>query len=1103
MFVKNRTLMQGGRTNLGMYRPIFGICSNQRLTSLRNWLKTQSRLPDVIAIQDPPLHLAFFPVSLYNTWFRGDNGSGDRVAITGEDSPYYRLYSPPYPNAHEKRALFDERKRIEEAKQKLDNQPEGCKQLAKVAFLVHQSIEEWAVSEPPTLPNRGLVASLHIKIGPGELVVHNFYNHNHPNGRLDIADLIDPCGDERKAHVVVGDSNLQHPLWSRNCNEKYISRKAKSLAEAMKAKEMVCKNDGSITYARGRRSSCEYASSIDIIFVSGFLADQSWYNVLNVPGYESDHAITSVTISMDLRRKSGIRFLWKEADRSRYNDFVASRIRMLTLPPNPNEADLNRTLGTFRDIIHEAMLRHVTIRDIFQHHPIRPSSIKNSEDYRNRVERESKSKSGVHRLAKNVSNHGKPRPLKHTPDFEPTPEYSEKVRCFVGSIWPLYSASPETRVSVLRQYSFDNWRYHLLTRTQASLNNNNTSSTNTNYWPLPLPLLDPAREQYDSDQQEEVARLLKDASDHKSPGVDGIPYEALKICACLNLRLHPTSFKDCITKPGKDPSLPKSYRPIALLNSLAKLLERIIADRFKQVEGMLPFTQFGAPGRSTTLALELLTTQIYTGWTKKIQGKLLGRLISLGIPDWLVEITWSFLSDRRTYIHLPGYNGDEYYIDVGVPQGSPLSSLLFLFYAAPLLDEFAKNYTSANLFSFVDDTYILLSTKSYEENVAKMGVIHDRLYKWADQNGMRFSPSKYHIMHFSRSGQGNKDEDCKLLPNMIGFQSLGKEEKESILQPTMTILGVVFDRRLTWEAHVNYIAEKRLKNYQSLFRSTWGIPLEQRRDLYHQHLIPIITYACPAWFLDDPIQEESHEKLRYCIPKETMKRLKSLQIEILIQLSKAWRRTPAELLQNEMHILPISLKLHAVAMNHRCRKLGSKEYEFMRRMRILARGEGSNHPHTQMSRLANDYKRQIFKNKAAYYHEAECDTEFGEHTLKLYHGLNTLQQTMLLGMRTGNIGVKANPVFRYHQKNMDMSCPHCGYIPHTIKHMLCACPALNRVRTHLTAAAGHNDFDTFMNRDTELATSWAIAYMGLTQFDSVKKDQYMFPREQKIKCKGT
>lgn len=254
-----------------------------------------------------------------------------------------------------------------------------------------------------------------------------------------------------------------------------------------------------------------------------------------------------------------------------------------------------------------------------------------------------------------------------------------------------------------------------------------------------------------------------------------------------------------------------------------------------------------------------------------------------------------------------------------------------------------------------------------------------------------------------------------------------------------------------------------------------------------------------------------------------------------------------------MHILPISLQLYAAAMNHRCRKLGSKEYEFMR---ILAGAEREDHPHTQMSSLASDYKRQIFENKEIYYDGAACDSmwakaatrklwiknfiemktfakakeqfdfwrrmqatessrtrkfaqpayqvEFGEHTLKLYHGLDTPQQTMLLGMRTGNIAVKSNPVFRYHLKTTDMSCPHCRYIPHTIKHMLCACPALNRVRTHLTGAADHNNFDTFMNRDTGLATSWAIAYMGIPHFDSVKnKEKYQFPRKQKVRCEGT
>jgi hypothetical protein len=57
-------------------------------------------------------------------------------------------------------------------------------------------------------------------------------------------------------------------------------------------------------------------------------------------------------------------------------------------------------------------------------------------------------------------------------------------------------------------------------------------------------------------------------------------------------------------------------------------------------------------------------------------------------------------------------------------------------------------------------------------------------------------------------------------------------------------------------------------------------------------------------------------------------------------------------------------------------------------------------------------------------------------------------------------------------------------------------PALKWQRTYLTSAAGHNDFDLFMNRDTELATSWAIAYFGLSQFDSIKdKKKYQLPRD--------
>jgi hypothetical protein len=61
---------------------------------------------------------------------------------------------------------------------------------------------------------------------------------------------------------------------------------------------------------------------------------------------------------------------------------------------------------------------------------------------------------------------------------------------------------------------------------------------------------------------------------------------------------------------------PGAWRPIALLNTIGKVIETLVAQRLSKVaeeHNLLPDTQMGArPGRSTKTALELLTRQIHT-----------------------------------------------------------------------------------------------------------------------------------------------------------------------------------------------------------------------------------------------------------------------------------------------------------------------------------------------------------------------------------------------------------------------------------------------------------------------------------------------------------
>ena len=72
-----------------------------------------------------------------------------------------------------------------------------------------------------------------------------------------------------------------------------------------------------------------------------------------------------------------------------------------------------------------------------------------------------------------------------------------------------------------------------------------------------------------------------------------------------------------LRKPGKpDYTNPKAYRPIALLNTLGKALETIVAKRVRflaETHALLPHTQIGArKQRSVDTALHLLLEKVHT-----------------------------------------------------------------------------------------------------------------------------------------------------------------------------------------------------------------------------------------------------------------------------------------------------------------------------------------------------------------------------------------------------------------------------------------------------------------------------------------------------------
>ncbi|CAB0035450.1 unnamed protein product [Trichogramma brassicae] len=125
---------------------------------------------------------------------------------------------------------------------------------------------------------------------------------------------------------------------------------------------------------------------------------------------------------------------------------------------------------------------------------------------------------------------------------------------------------------------------------------------------------------------EELRGACRRIKNHTAPGPDGVPNSAIKFAidahpdifmqvytVCLRTGVFPACWKRqrlvLLPKPGKPPEEPSSYRPLCMLDTAGKILERIICDRLeahhRDPEGPLGTTSTASGrGRSTINAIE-------------------------------------------------------------------------------------------------------------------------------------------------------------------------------------------------------------------------------------------------------------------------------------------------------------------------------------------------------------------------------------------------------------------------------------------------------------------------------------------------------------------
>jgi len=287
---------------------------------------------------------------------------------------------------------------------------------------------------------------------------------------------------------------------------------------------------------------------------------------------------------------------------------------------------------------------------------------------------------------------------------------------------------------------------------------------------------------------DEIAAALSKCSSTSAPGPDGIPYPTRKQVNRINpsillhilapldlLGYHPASLKSSngvvLDKPGKTSyESPASFRIIVLVRTISKILERIIAARLlaaAPLRGLLHPNQCRSlPGLRTydaclTLSNDLKTLQrpglkvsslfldIKAGFDNVDNHTLARILREGGIPPYLVSWVSSFLSERSCTLVFQGAPGTPAPFNVGAPQGSPISPLLFLLYVAPLHFGIPRGL----MISYVDDFALTVASLSYRGNIRRLQDLFGKLERKASYLGVSFSLAKTELIHWRTPSQ--------------------------------------------------------------------------------------------------------------------------------------------------------------------------------------------------------------------------------------------------------------------------------------------------------------------------------------------------------------
>ena len=317
----------------------------------------------------------------------------------------------------------------------------------------------------------------------------------------------------------------------------------------------------------------------------------------------------------------------------------------------------------------------------------------------------------------------------------------------------------------------------------------------------------------------------------------------------ISLKFVPVEWKTAKIKPlfkKGNPDDPSNYRPISLLSGFSKIVEKVVEKQLRKYledNNLITTSQFGFRQKyETTYAILKITNELYNNNEKDLISLavfadlkkafdtvnheiLLDKMQKLGIDN-----SWfkSYLNNRDLITDFEGTLSDKVPLTVGVPQGSVLGPLMFLLYINDL-----PKVTSGKIYLFADDTTILYSAKTTAELEQTVNRDLVMVNKWFLTNALTVHVDKTNYIIFNN----NYAESINITMNNKPLEKISETK----------FVGVMLDKDLNWNSHINHVGNKMNKGLYLLGTGKTYLPKKIKILLYNALIRSHFEYAVLAW----------------------------------------------------------------------------------------------------------------------------------------------------------------------------------------------------------------------------------------------------------------